>query len=91
MTETIIFAIFILGIFISMVIYIVRFLKTPNLFRTIFKAYIAFLERDTFPKVVNAERPKAKKSNNWKFSNENSCLDYEKFKEKFPEEEYPNF
>lgn len=91
MTEIIIFSIFILGIFISIVIYVVRFLITPNLFRTTFKAYVAFLERATFPKVANVKRPIAKKSNNWKFSNENSCFEYEKFKEKFPEEEYPNF
>ena len=91
MSETVIFSIFFLGIFISITIYVVRFLKTPNLFRTMFKAYLAFLERDTFPKVNKKDTVKNKRVVDWKVSNKNSCLEYEKFKEKFPDEEYPYF
>ena len=91
MSETVIFSIFFLGIFISITIYVVRFLKTPNLFRTIFRAYLAFLERDTFPKVNKKDTVKNKRVVDWKVSNKNSCLEYEKFKEKFPDEEYPYF
>ena len=91
MTETVIFSIFFLGIFISITIYVIRFLKTPNLFRTMFKAYLTFLEKDTFPKMERKETAKEKRVIDWKFSNKNSCHDYEKFKEKFPNEEYPYF
>lgn len=89
MTDKIIFIVFLLGVFISMVMYIVRFLKTPNLFKTLFKKYLSFLERDTFPIEEKRGNIKTKKSKNWQISEKDSCLEYEKFKEKFPDEEYP--
>lgn len=91
MTEIVIFSIFFLGIFISITIYVIRFLKTPNFFKTMFKAYLTFLESDTFPKVERKETVKKKRVVDWKFPEKNSCLEYEKFKEKFPDEEYPYF
>ena len=56
-----------------------------------FRAYLAFLERNTFPKIDKKETVKNKRVVDWKFSNKNSCLEYEKFREKFPDEEYPYF
>jgi len=67
MSETIIYAIFFIGIFISEIIYVIRFLKTPHFFKTIFKGYLAFLERDTFPKPKKRKSIKVKNSNHWDF------------------------
>ncbi len=74
MPEKIIFIIFLLGVFISIVIYIVRFLKTPNFFKTLFEAYQSFLERDTFSIKEKRGATKTRKSKNWQISEKASCL-----------------
>lgn len=89
MSETVIYAIFFLGIFISGVIYVIRLLKTPNCFKTMFGAYLAFLERDTFPKPKKRKNVKVKKTNHWEFLFKEKMPTYEEFTEEFPNEEYP--
>lgn len=89
MSETVIYAIFFLGIFISGVIYVIRFLRTPNFFKTMFGAYLAFLERDTFPKPKKRKNVKVKKTNHWEFLFKEKVPTYEEFTEEFPDEEYP--
>ena len=91
MSETVIYAIFFLGIFISGVIYVIRFLKTPHFFKTMFKGYLAFLKRDTLPKPKKRKSIKVKNSNHWDFLFKEKVPTYEKFKEKFPDEEYPYY
>ena len=53
-----------------------------------FKRYLAFLERDTFPKPKRRKNVKVKEANHWDFLFKEKVPTYEEFTEEFPDEEY---
>ena len=56
-----------------------------------FKRYLAFLERDTFPKPKRRKQIKVKSSNHWEFLFKEKVPTYEEFTGEFPNEEYPYY
>jgi hypothetical protein len=56
-----------------------------------FKGYLTFLERNTFPKTRKRKNVKVKHSKHLDFLFKENVPTYEEFTEEFPDEEYPYY